>query len=497
MTNEKVKRSHISPGSVPRGPISSDVLASAATARVLVVGDLMLDRYWSGETRRISPEAPTPIVVVSDDRVVPGGAANVAENIAALGPQVSLLGLLGTGARAEALAGALNPNIVCQWVRSPNLRTIEKLRVLSQHQQLIRLDFEESLIQGSESDQMALFERFRVALPDQDVVLLSDYGKGTLARVADYIALAREHGKPVLVDPKGTDFSIYRGASLLTPNLKEFEAVVGACQGSQNCLVDRARALIQANEWEALLVTQGAQGMTLVPADGAPLHVSAQVQEVFDVTGAGDTVIATVASVLAAGGTLVEGVSLAAVAAGIVVGKLGTATVSIDALHRAQHHQLVGDQCVLDEATLLSAIYVARGSGERIVMTNGCFDVIHAGHVHYLSEAKRRGDRLIVAVNDDASVRRLKGSSRPVNSLKARMAVLAGLSMVDWVVPFSEDTPERLIEAVKPDVLIKGGDYTVETIVGANAVLARGGAVEVIPFLQGYSSTQILKKLEQ
>lgn len=468
----------------------SQMLPPFDQARVLVVGDLMLDRYWTGPVSRISPEAPVPVVRVTDAEERAGGAANVALNMARLGVQVELAGLVGDDEAGSSLRSILdNAGIHCRFTTCPDVPTITKLRVISQHQQLLRLDFESPLqgVDGSE-----LVKDVCGRLTDGIAALvLSDYGKGTLEQTPELIAAARAAGVPVLVDPKGLDFERYRGATLITPNLSEFEAVAGPCAHDDQ-LVERGEQMRAGLELEALLITLGDRGMLLLRQGHDPLHLPTRAREVFDVTGAGDTVIAVVASALAAGRDLAEAAGLANLAAGIVVGKLGTAFVSPVELRGALRHQRGGWSSVLSEEDLLLAVEEARSLGERLVMTNGCFDLLHEGHVAYLEQARRLGDRLIVAVNDDASVRRLKGNERPVNTLARRMAVLAGLASVDWVVPFSEDTPERLICAVRPDVLVKGGDYRPEQIAGAECVRASGGRVEVLPYVEGASTSSII-----
>ncbi len=465
-------------------------------ARVLVVGDLMLDRYWQGITARISPEAPVPVVRVTDAQERPGGAGNVALNIAALGALAQVDGLVGDDANANALAAFLKKaKVDCAFTPVPGLTTIVKLRVLSKHQQLLRLDFEDSFYAHPPH---ILLERFKRLLSAADVVVLSDYAKGTLAAAPELIAHARTAGKIVLVDPKGTDFERYRGATLLTPNNAEFTTIVGACHDDAE-LVSKGQQLRQHLQLDALLITRGEHGMTLLQRDLAPVFWPAQAREVFDVTGAGDTVIGVLAAALAAGMALPEATALANVAAGIVVGKLGAATVSpqelraaIAAQNRSARDTPTG---VLDETELLTWVRHAKANGEKIVMTNGCFDILHAGHVTYLQQARALGDRLIVAVNDDASVARLKGASRPINPLVQRMTVLVGLRAVDWVVPFSTDTPESLICRVLPDVLVKGGDYRVEDIAGHRCVLNAGGDVKILPFVQGVSTTGMINRV--
>ncbi len=444
-----------------------------SVARVLVAGDVMLDRYLFGGTSRISPEAPVPVVHVhtSDDR--PGGAANVAVNLATLGARTTLLGVVGCDPEAELLRGLLaRGGIDCRFVESKGRPTITKTRVQSRGQQLIRLDREEPAGGGTDE---GLADFFIGELDGSDVVVLSDYGKGALAEVQRMIAACRERGLRVLIDPKGTDFDRYRGATLMTPNQAEFEAVAGACRTEAE-LVERARDMVARLELDALVVTRSEKGMLLVATDSEPVFLSADA---------------------ASGAALETAAALANLAAGLVVRKIGVASASPWELQVALHQRGEGGRGLFNEAELLAAEAEARSRGERIVMTNGCFDVLHAGHVSYLEEAKSLGDRLIVAVNDDASVTRLKGPQRPINKLADRMAVLSGLAAVDWVVPFSEDTPARLIEAVRPDVLVKGGDYRVEDIAGGEAVLQSGGEVRVLAFREGHSSTRIIDKLAQ
>ena len=462
-----------------------------SSTRVVVAGDVMLDRYLFGSTGRISPEAPVPVVHVqqTDDR--PGGAANVAVNLAALGVTTSLVGVVGKDEAAKALAVILGERgIDCAFAEADDRPTITKTRVQSRGQQLIRLDEEKATAMPGDAVAAALDG----VIGGAGAVILSDYGKGALADVQTMIRSCRDAGIPVLVDPKGADFGKYRGASLITPNQSEFEAVAGVARSDED-LVERARAMMHELELDALLVTRSEKGMLLVEGDGAPLFLSTQAREVYDVTGAGDTVIATLAAALASGQPLGAAAALANLAAGQVVRKIGVATVTPGELSAALHQRGQGGRGLVDLDTLLALVAESHDRGERVIMTNGCFDVLHAGHVAYLEEAKSLGDRLIVAVNDDDSVRRLKGETRPVNALEDRLLVLAGLAAVDWVVPFSEDTPARLIEAVLPDVLVKGGDYKPDEIVGAKDVLRNGGEVRVLAFRDGHSSSRIIDRL--
>lgn len=461
-------------------------------SRVLVVGDVMLDRYWHGSARRISPEAPVPVVKVDEREDRPGGAANVALNIAALGAPVSVLGVVGADGEARVLSDKLAAaDVSAHLVEVADVSTIVKLRVISRQQQLIRLDFEGELPVSASA---GLMEAFEALLPAHDIVVLSDYAKGTLREPEALIAKAREAGKPVLVDPKSPRAECYRGATVMTPNLAEFEAMAGPCANEQ-ALIEKGLALIASLELEALLITRGEHGLTLLRAGQSELHLPSSAREVFDVTGAGDTVVAVTAAGLAAGAPLEHAVALANHAAGLVVSKLGTAAIGATELRRHVASQNQATRGVVNEAQLLTAIEDARARGERLVMTNGCFDLLHAGHVALLERARQLGDRLIVAVNDDASVARLKGAGRPVNGLGRRMSVLAALSHVDWVVPFGEETPERLIGAVLPDVLVKGADYKPEEIAGGDCVRAAGGEVRVIDLVEGVSTTALLQAM--
>ncbi len=463
-------------------------------APVLVVGDVMLDRYWYGSTTRVSPEAPVPVVKVTRTEDRPGGAANVALNIAALGAPVQLIGVTGADEAADALTEQLHSvSVKTHFQRSVGQPTIVKLRAMSRQQQLLRMDFEERF----NTDTDALLAEVESVLDGVKVMVLSDYGKGTILNHQALLQAAKQRGVAVLADPKGTDFSIYRGATLLTPNMAEFEAVVGHCADEAQ-LMQRGSAMLQELELDALLITRGEHGMTLLRHNLPALHLPARAREVFDVTGAGDTVISTMAAALAAGESMPSAMTLANLAAGIVVGKLGTATISAPELRRALQREDGAERGVLSLQQLQAAVEDARAQGERVVFTNGCFDnILHAGHVSYLEQAREQGERLIVAVNGDASVTRLKGPGRPINSVDRRMAVLAGLGAVDWVVSFSEDTPESLITLLKPDILVKGGDYGVEEVVGADLVYDYGGEVRVLGLVDNSSTTAIVEKIRR
>ncbi|MEO1881010.1 MAG: bifunctional D-glycero-beta-D-manno-heptose-7-phosphate kinase/D-glycero-beta-D-manno-heptose 1-phosphate adenylyltransferase HldE [Methylococcales bacterium] len=468
-------------------------LPNYSSGRVLVIGDLMLDRYWHGSTSRISPEAPVPVVHVKADEQRAGGAGNVALNIAALGGKVSVMGFVGRDDQAELLASLLKEaGVLTLFSALENHPTITKLRVMSRHQQLIRLDFEEGF-HAINND--ALLHQAHAEMMQANVIILSDYGKGTLNEVERFIRLATQLNKPVLVDPKGSDFSIYKHATLITPNLSEFEAVVGHCQNQQQ-LVEKGMNLLKDMDFKALLITQGEQGMTLLTPEAAPLHLPTHAREVFDVTGAGDTVISVLAASLAAKKTLAEATILANMGAGIVVGKLGTATVNTAELEYVLQGQRAHDKGIGTLKEVKRAMQLAQQQGEKIVLTNGCFDILHPGHIRYLQQARELGERLIVLVNSDDSVKRLKGPERPVNNLQDRMEMLAALECIDWVLAFENDTPQAEIDLLLPDILAKGGDYTdITSIAGHESVLANGGEVKILSFIEGHSTTSIIESI--
>lgn len=467
-------------------------LPDFSSANILVVGDIMLDRYWTGPTGRISPEAPVPVVAIKDSEDRPGGAANVALNAAALGANVTLLGLTGNDEAANSLTTKLSSlGVTCDFLRIADFDTITKLRVMSRNQQLIRLDFEKSFALVDKSE---LLLRYANLIKSCNLVILSDYAKGALSHIQALIEVARNNNVPVVVDPKGSDFAKYQGATLLTPNMGEFEAVAGECE-DEKTLVNKAQDLIKELELTALLVTRSEKGMTLFQSDLDELHLPAKAKEVYDVTGAGDTVISTLAASIAAGASFEDASALANEAASIVVGKLGTSTVSVNELHNTVVRQADHGRGVMTQQQLAMAVKHAKRNGEKIVMTNGCFDILHAGHVSYLENAGGLGDKLIVAVNSDASVTDLKGPGRPINNCGRRMAVLAGLASVYWVVEFTEDTPERLISELLPDILVKGGDYNVDEIAGGKQVIENGGEVKVLNFETGISTTDIINDI--
>jgi len=458
-------------------------------ANILVVGDIMLDRYIYGEVSRISPEAPVPVVKVNREEFLPGGAANVAVNLVSLGANAALVGVAADDNFSEILHSQLNSINVRTQLNMKGKETIVKTRVMGGYQQLLRIDREERFQKEIWED---TFSHAQVLIEDKKVLILSDYNKGSLVSCQQLITLAKGQAVTVLVDPKGSDFSKYRGADLLTPNLGEFLAVVGdVCSESE--LNAKAQKMIVDYELGALLVTRSEKGMTLFRQDTSPFHLPAITKAVADVTGAGDTVIAALAAALAAGSDIETAVTLSNIAASVVVGKVGTTAITAPELELEfhAHHQSSG---FLSIEQMQLAVKLAKERGEKVVFTNGCFDILHAGHVAYLKQARALGDRLIVAINTDESVTKLKGAGRPINSLERRMAVLAGLESVDWVACFETDTPEGLLEQLQPDILVKGGDYNEEQVVGKEIVRAYGGEVKVMSMVPGCSTTKIIEK---
>ncbi len=463
-------------------------------ARVLVVGDVMLDQYWYGNSGRISPEAPVPIVHVREDEIRAGGASNVALNVSALGAQATLLGMSGEDQNAEKLQNLLaRQQVKCHLQKCAGHDTALKLRIIAQQQQMIRLDFEDDF---SDLDKSSLLSRFSSLLQKTDIVIFSDYNKGTLSDIKNMLALARDRGIATIVDPKGSNFGKYQGATLITPNWSEFEAIVGQCKTDQ-IFAARGEQLRQQLELDALLVTRGEHGMSLIRSDKEIFHLPTHAREVFDVTGAGDTVIGTLAAALAAHAEIEDAVALANLAAGIVVRKLGTATTSLAEIHDALNHADEIGYGIISQDELVQVVQLAHKRGEKVIMTNGCFDIMHTGHIEYLQKARELGDKLVVAVNSDDSVRQLKGESRPLNSLQNRMTMLAALECVDWVVPFAEETPERLYCRVLPDVIVKGGDYQENQVAGGECVKANGGEVKIIKFVDGFSTTRLIEKIKK
>jgi len=461
-------------------------------SNILVFGDVMLDRYVSGSVDRVSPEAPVPVLKPIKEEVRLGGAANVALNLSSLGSKVSIVGISGKDSSSTQIFNLLKENKIKNELVRSSLPTITKLRLLSSKQQLLRVDHEEEF---TKEDWKSVKRRFdkSIALKSNNLLIISDYGKGTVQDIPAVIRKAKKLRKTVLVDPKGDNFSKYKGADIITPNFSEFIGEVGSVK-SEREINTKAKALIKSLNLGALLVTRGSEGMTLFNKEKSKIIRSdfpTQAKEVFDVSGAGDTVIASLAAALSTGFDISSAVKLANVAAGIVVGKSGTATASLSEIEP----HFSGEELMLSLSEVKRHSSALRQNRKKIVFTNGCFDILHAGHVYYLEKAKKLGDELVVGLNSDSSVKALKGAGRPINNLEQRVKVLSSLQCVDKVVSFSDETPIKLIKAIKPDVLVKGGDYKIKDIVGHKEIKSWGGEVKTIPLVPGLSTTKIIKKL--
>lgn len=485
--------------SLPVAASFLDALDHFATARILVLGDVMLDRYVYGQVERMSPEAPIPVLAYNREQAMPGGAANVARNIAALGGQAVLLGVVGQDAAGRAIESlcANEKRITAHLVIDITRPTTEKTRFIAGRQQLLRLDREKAAPLSDDAVR-SLIKAFEEVLPTLDLVILSDYAKGVLtdAVLAHVIERARRLQKPVLADPKSADFNRYRGVSLLTPNRAELARAAGrACEDAAS-VSDAARALMERHGLPALLVTRSEQGMTLIRTGLAPLNLTAEAREVFDVSGAGDTVMAALALALAVEMPMDDAARFANLAAGIVVGKSGTAAVHPDDLRAALQRsgRLAGAAKILSRAELLGRVESWRAAGQTIGFANGCFDLLHPGHIQLLEAARAACGRLIVGLNSDSSVQRLKGPARPVQPQDARALMLAALGMVDAVALFDEDTPIDLIRAIRPDLLVKGSDYRIDQVVGADFIQSYGGRVLLVDLVAGHSTTALIEK---
>lgn len=478
-------------------PILNLLEGGFARLRILVVGDLMLDRYIWADVERVSPEAPVPVLLHQRRTQAPGGSANVAMNLAGLGVQTMLAGYWGTDEEQASLAGLLHKaKVDTSCVVAAGL-TVSKTRILGRNQQLMRLDIENP-DPATEEQSSRLMQGAVDAVAQVDAVILSDYAKGTLSAelCQAVIVEGRKRGVPVLVDPKTRDFGKYRGATTVSPNLGELSLATGVPTGELNALLAAGQELVVRYGFEYLIVTMSEKGIRILRKDRV-FHSPARAREVFDVSGAGDTVIATIAAGIAGGLDPETAVQLANIAAAIVVGKVGTTPIYQSELlaELTENMTVSGREKILDLDRLLLRASEWRAAGHSVVFTNGCFDLLHVGHVKLLEDCKRMGGKLVVGINADASVRRLKGSARPVVGEQARAILLGAMAAVDVVTIFHEDTPLELIRALRPDVLVKGGDYTEESVVAAKDVRGWGGRVEIVPTVQGFSTTGLVNRL--
>ena len=464
---------------------------------ILVVGDLMVDEYLWGDVERISPEAPVQVVTIKDEDFSLGGSGNVVSNVVALGAKVSAVGVIGTGTDGQLLLNKLNELGVdiAGIFQDSNRPTTRKTRIIASNQHVLRIDREtkESI---SEPAFEAIAKYLEDKIPDVDVVLISDYGKGliTEALMARLIAAGQKHKKITIADPKGLDFSKYSGVSLITPNKKEAALASGIEVVDETTLIEAGNKILQRVGIDKLLITCGKDGMVLFDRNKAPYKIRAETRQVYDVSGAGDTVLAVFGLSVASGISFEDGAVLANTSAGIVVGKVGTATVSRQELSSALKHDDISLKHK-DLSELPVLIQDVKKKGKRLVMTNGCFDLLHAGHIMLFSASKKLGDVLIVAIDDDDSVRDLKGKGRPVISARERVRIISALDSVDYVVVFSSQELSKLIEIIRPDVLTKGSNYTSEEVFGRELVEQLGGRVVLIPVTEKISSTRIINNI--
>lgn len=481
---------------------TSDIdLAKFEQCRLLVVGDLMIDEYVWGSVDRISPEAPVQVVAVASEEYTLGGSGNVANNLVSLGANVAVLGVIGPGKDGKLLLNKLQDLGVDTRgvVQESGRPTTKKTRIIADHQQVLRID-RETKKKISADTFNALIELAKEIVPTVDVILISDYGKGLVTRdlIAHLVTLAGTHGKISIADPKGLDFNKYAGVSVLTPNKREASLAAGVEIMNEKSLAAAGAGLLQKSGADKLLITCGKDGMVFFEPGCKPYKISTQAREVYDVSGAGDTVIAVLGLGLAAGLTFKKAIGLANTAAGIVVGKVGTATVTPKelalALKQAAEDTAVKYKTLDELADICKKLHIDR---KRIVLTNGCFDLLHVGHIKLFSASKQLGDVLIVAIDDDDSVRRLKGAERPVISSTERVGLLSALNSVDYVVVFATGELEKVIESVRPDVLTKGSNYESEEVQGRRIVEKLGGRVKLIPITEDISSSQIINNIKQ
>ncbi len=468
---------------------------------ILCVGDIMLDRFVYGSVERVSPEAPIPVLRILRESVMLGGAGNVVRNIVSLGGHVDIVGVVGQDPASYELGEQISSlgSVVSYLLNDPQRPTIVKTRYIADGQQLLRTDSEDCRPLSTDMEDQILL-RVRGAMASASVVVLSDYAKGVLTDrvVREIIDIASAKGKRVLIDPKGHDYSRYRGATILTPNRKELADTTHMSILTVADAEKAARQLIDAHDLSGVLAKLGGDGVCLVLKNQPIWHFRASAQEVYDVSGAGDTVIATMALALAGGLTAEDSAAMANLAGSVVVGKIGTATISRQELA----HALVRNQAQASQDKIMPLFEAAdlaehwRKQGLKVGFTNGVFDLLHPGHLSLISQARAACDKLIIGVNSDASVKRLKGETRPVQNEQARQAVLASLADIDAVVVFEEDTPVELIKAIRPDVLVKGADYTIATVVGADLVQSWGGAIVLANLVEGQSTTATIARLQ-
>lgn len=482
--------------------MDTHLISKFSSTRILCIGDIMLDQFVRGSISRISPEAPIPVLHIKEEEMVLGGAGNVVRNLEALGSRATFISVIGKDQNGVHIQNLLqsSPNIDFHLIIDNHRTTTTKTRFIASNQQVLRTDSEKisPLAEDQENEILTLFKKH---IEDHNLVVLSDYAKGLFSPrlLQALIQEARAFKKPILVDPKGHDYHRYKGATLLTPNRHELSQATLLPTQTHEEVIAAAQKIIKTCDLKSMIITRGEEGMSLVDTSGTIEHLPTTALEIFDVSGAGDTVIATLAATLAAGGSLCDAMSLANTAAGLVVAKVGTAVVRQDELQAALHHQEVEshEKKIVSWEKAQDIMQKWKRRGHRIVFTNGCFDLIHPGHISLLSQAKKAGDRLIVGLNTDGSVKRFKGSNRPIQPEAARAFVLSSLASVDLVVLFDQDGPLELIQTLKPDVLVKGADYTIDQVWGAPFVQSYGGQVLLIDLVEGQSTTGIVARIGQ
>lgn len=480
----------------------AEKLALLPTARVLCIGDIMLDRYCYGAVDRVSPEAPIPVLLMEREKSMLGGVGNVVANLRDLGAVVSVLAVAGQDEAANDISRALaDLGVGAEHIVSEKGRaTTQKTRFVAGTQQMLRVDHEKAVAVTEQTENM-LIEKFKTLVADVACVVVSDYGKGVCTDrvLKEIIAIARQTKTPVVVDPKGSNYKKYSGATVVTPNRKELELAAGQDAGDNDAVRAAAMKVLLESDIHAVLATRSKDGMALVSKDQPPVYIAANVRDVFDVSGAGDTVVSTLSAGLAAGLDMVDAAELANVAAGIVVGKIGTATVRVDEIRdvllKEEDHAITFDRKIGTAKEISEKADLWRARGLKVGFTNGCYDLLHKGHLSSFRQAKQHCDRLVVAINSDESVKKLKGPTRPIQDEETRSEILAALDCVDAVIIFGEDTPIELIKSIKPDVLVKGGQYKLEEVVGYDVVAAYGGTVVRAEMEEGYSTTNTVERI--
>ena len=467
--------------------------------KILVVGDLILDEYIWGGINRISPEAPVPILETRSETLALGGAANVANNLVALGCEIHLCGAIGQDEKGDKLLQTIhNRSIQTEGIfRFVHRPTTSKIRIIAHNQQVMRIDKEDNRPITTETEKK-LIQYINQMLPSMDGVICSDYQKGILTKKVIHAIMqkAKKAKKPVIVDPKSSDFSLYKNATVITPNLKEVARSVPIKITNKENLDRAAEYLLNLTRSEAILITQGKDGMTLFQNKVKPISIETEAKEVFDVTGAGDTVISVFSLAVFVGFNFKEAAWLSNMAASIVVGKVGTAVVTLNEIYEFLYEEMLRtSHTVLEVDELIKIIGLAKSTEKKVVFTNGCFDIIHGGHIEFLQKAKSLGDILVVGLNTDNSVRRLKGEGRPIKNEKERANILSALKFIDYITLFNEATPEKLIREIKPDILVKGDDYKIDEVVGREIVEGYGAHVQLIPIVKGHSTTMTLEKI--